>query len=628
MTSVIALHRRFRPAAHRNAHDRRGAAPFVATLAAAALLVSFAAPVLARTLSFEERVAAQRAIEQVYWSHRIWPEQNPGAKPELSTVMPDAAIRAKVEGYLEKSRALEAVWSDPIGPAMLQSEMDRMAAQSRRPEVLEELFAALGNDPYLIAETLVRQALADRLIHDRFTRDPRFADIARRDPSAAFDAWWSKQRAGFSSGSLSMDASYALPAIATSGCTTDTWGTPPTTTNAPADRYAHSAVWTGAEMIVWGGAEIGTSFNTGGRYDPATDTWGAVTSTTGNVPSVRDHHTAVWTGTEMIVWGGSSYGGSLLDTGGRYNPATDTWDAPTSVSFGTPLARYGHTAVWTGTEMIVWGGYSGGGWLNSGGRYNPSTDTWGAATAISASTPAARVGHVAVWTGSNMVIWGGVNNNGVLDTGGRYDPATNSWGAATASSGVVMGGRENATAVWTGTQMIVWGGSSGNSYQNTGGRYDPATDTWTAGPSTNGSVPTGRGSHSAIWTGTEMIVWGGSDNINYSLANGGRWCGAGTTAVDGVAPVGFQVGRPWPDPAPANTSIEFRIPSSGVVRAQVLDVAGRRVTRLLDRTLDAGTHRLDWNGRDGSGRAVAPGVYLIQVSLGAQVQSRRIVLVD
>ena len=35
----------------------------------------------ARTLTFEERVAYQYAIEEVYWRHRIWPKDNPGPKP-------------------------------------------------------------------------------------------------------------------------------------------------------------------------------------------------------------------------------------------------------------------------------------------------------------------------------------------------------------------------------------------------------------------------------------------------------------------------------------------------------------------------------------------------------------------
>ena len=98
------------------------------------------------------------------------------------------------------------------------------------------------------------------------------------------------------------------------------------TAGAPSPRYGHTAVWTGTEMIIWGGY-TGTCVNTGGRYNPATDSW-AATSTAANVPRACGCHTAVWTGTEMIVWGGFA-GGSFLNTGGRYNPSDRTW-APTS----------------------------------------------------------------------------------------------------------------------------------------------------------------------------------------------------------------------------------------------------------------------------------------------------------
>src|SRR5499426_1348680 len=116
-----------------------------------------------------------------------------------------------------------------------------------------------------------------------------------------------------------------------------------------------TVVWTGTEMIVWGGE--GYIGSTGGRYDPATDEW-TPTSTGTNVPSARAYHTAVWTGTEMIVWGGN-FGDEIRTSGGRYDPSTDTW-TPTSTGTNVPAARSYHTAVWTGTEMIVWGG------LNSG----------------------------------------------------------------------------------------------------------------------------------------------------------------------------------------------------------------------------------------------------------------------
>jgi N-acetylneuraminic acid mutarotase len=57
-----------------------------------------------------------------------------------------------------------------------------------------------------------------------------------------------------------------------------------------------------------------------------------------------------------------------------------------------------HTAVWTGTEMIVWGGYNGSSWLNDGWRYDPATDQW---TSMSSSNaPSARENHTAIWTGT------------------------------------------------------------------------------------------------------------------------------------------------------------------------------------------------------------------------------------
>ena len=117
-------------------------------------------------------------------------------------------------------------------------------------------------------------------------------------------------------------------------------------------------------MIVWGGygSGSGMDLNTGGRYDPSTDSWTA-TSTT-NAPDARQSHTAVWTGSEMIVWGGIGNGfpAPNFNTGGRYNPSTDSWTATSTTN--VPAARFGHTAVWT-----VWGGEPVGSVLNTGGRY-------------------------------------------------------------------------------------------------------------------------------------------------------------------------------------------------------------------------------------------------------------------
>ncbi len=69
-------------------------------------------------------------------------------------------------------------------------------------------------------------------------------------------------------------------------------------------------------MIVWGGFEF-IPVPSGGRYTPATDSWALVTEV--DAPVTRTNHTAVWTGSDMIVYGGSHGASSYLSTGGRYS---------------------------------------------------------------------------------------------------------------------------------------------------------------------------------------------------------------------------------------------------------------------------------------------------------------------
>src|SRR5438093_2299257 len=137
-----------------------------------------------RTLTFADRVAYQRAIEEVYWQHRIWPRKggaNAGPKPPLDKVMSQAQIEEKVEDYLRNSQALEDYWQRPITPDQLQAEMERMASHTKQPGVLRELFAALGNDPFVIAECLARPVLAERVITELYAHDSRFhGELKRR----------------------------------------------------------------------------------------------------------------------------------------------------------------------------------------------------------------------------------------------------------------------------------------------------------------------------------------------------------------------------------------------------------------------------------------------------------------
>jgi hypothetical protein len=119
-----------------------------------------------RTLSFSERVTYQRAIEEVYWRHRIWPKENACPKPSLDGVMTQAQLEKKVEDYLRNSQALEDYYKEPLSADQLQAEIDRMAQHTKQPDVLHELFEALGNDPFVVVECLGRPVLTERLVFD------------------------------------------------------------------------------------------------------------------------------------------------------------------------------------------------------------------------------------------------------------------------------------------------------------------------------------------------------------------------------------------------------------------------------------------------------------------------------
>lgn len=296
----------------------------------------------------------------------------------------------------------------------------------------------------------------------------------------------------------------------------DSW-TATSTTGAPTPRFLHTAVWTGSRMIVWGGniGGAGTVVNTGGAYDPVSNSWTAISTT--NAPVARQHHVALWTGREMLVWGGDDNAGTYLNSGGRYDPASNTW-TPMALA-GSPAGRdWGLSAVWTGRELIIWGGRTAAGLeLSTGGRYDPELDQWLAVN--STGSPQPRAFHTAVWSGREMIVWSGSGSAG--DTGDSYDPVTNSWTSLptlNAPSAHVF-----SRAVWTGRSMLVAAGTSSVNPGTGAALYDPALRTWTP---TSGSNQVALSHSCAVWTGREMIVWGGLSDPNFgasATAEGARY---------------------------------------------------------------------------------------------------------
>ncbi|MGE3261797.1 MAG: Calx-beta domain-containing protein [Bacteriovoracia bacterium] len=300
--------------------------------------------------------------------------------------------------------------------------------------------------------------------------------------------------------------------------------TPTAAGSAPAARYFHSSVWTGSEMIIWGGTnEVGTYFGNGARFNPATNSWTTIAASATNEPSSRGDHTGTWTGSQMIIWGGTN-GTSYLADGAKFTPVLGTWTAMASTS--APSARSRHTATWCPDGLLaVWGGFNGTA-LGSGARYNPTADTWVAMTAPPAAV-VPRFGHTAVLSLSSglfrLIIWGGSDGSNELSSGGMYNLSGGTW-TTTQTTGVPSG-RTGHSAIWDGSSMIVWGGVSSTIAQGGGAKFTPPTTavnggTWVT--ISNTSAPAARESHSTVWTGLEMLVWGGRNGSSI-FNDGGRY---------------------------------------------------------------------------------------------------------
>jgi hypothetical protein len=155
-------------------------------------------------------------------------------------------------------------------------------------------------------------------------------------------------------------------------------------------------------MIIWGGGDATKGFNDGARYDPVTDTWMPISG--GCALSPRVHHVAVW---------------AESSNAGDCGSATDSWK-PISTQ-GVPMGRILTKAVWTGTELLLWGGVNdaqaqGVGnrsrYVGTGALYNPATDAWRDMVEDGAPSPRLTSG---VWTGQKFLTFGGWNDRHLND---------------------------------------------------------------------------------------------------------------------------------------------------------------------------------------------------------------------
>ena len=234
----------------------------------------------------------------------------------------------------------------------------------------------------------------------------------------------------------------------------------------PADP-TDTTVWTGSELIVWGGGGEdggGPMRADGFRFDPVR---GETVSIAEAPIDGRANPVSAWTGQELLIWGGWSEGPPFFDDGAAYDPASDTWRTlpPAPISARVPLS------AWTGTEWLLWGtGVRVDDRPLDGAAYDPVSDTWRPI----AEGPLEFTDATAMWTGEEFVVVGAALHGGNFPEtptaiAAAYDPATDTWRELPPSP---LDPNSN-TAVWTGDRII------GVDYGHVTAAYDPQTDAWT-----------------------------------------------------------------------------------------------------------------------------------------------------
>lgn len=249
-------------------------------------------------------------------------------------------------------------------------------------------------------------------------------------------------------------------------------------------------------------------------------------------PEVRDGAAMVWTGSQLLVWGGYDTATDAPTSAGfAFEPVAGTWSALPPA----PVARAGTKVVWTGREALFWGGGDSDGPHLDGVALDPTTGSW----RLIPSAPISAVsGVVTAWTGSDLVVFGGGPAGDPSNTqGAAYDPSTDSW-RRIADAPIALNA---ASGIWDGTEVIVFGSLlNGQNVAATdravGEAYDPATDTWRA---IAGSTLSPQAS-SAVWSPAgAMFAW------DY-LARG-AWYDAGTDSWNDVLKLPFEPGECYPD---------------------------------------------------------------------------------
>jgi len=201
-----------------------------------------------------------------------------------------------------------------------------------------------------------------------------------------------------------------------------------------------------------------------------------------------------------------------------------------SIPSGPLAPRSGQATAWTGSEMIVWGGLGAPApapgatvyappAFSDGAAYDPRTRSW---AMLPPSPLAPRSDAAVVWDGQAVIIFGGHGEGSPTEPyfadGASYDPSRHLWRMLPRGP---LSGRFGATALWTGSQAVIIGGIGSNGYGLTdGATYDPTTRHWRLLPKlprTTSPYGSSGGATASIRPEGIIATWTGTEVLGWAI---------------------------------------------------------------------------------------------------------------
>lgn len=251
-----------------------------------------------------------------------------------------------------------------------------------------------------------------------------------------------------------------------------------------------AAVWTGDEVLLWGGDHISNGQcpgalsnprDVGARYHRATQTWSNMN--TAGAPTPRHVGAAIWTGTEMVVWGGFGSPGETLTDGARYNPTSDSWSALSTD--GAPTNGCPQTVATTQQDLLLWFG-------GEGYSYALSTDLW---QPLPSLPDEFSLDTSSTWSGRELFVIESSELGAQSCTllAAALDPMSGEWRPIANPPGCFS----SARTYWSGQHILLWGNEGA-------ALYSACDDEWK--PLPNARPPVDAATAEFTWLGQQLLA--------------------------------------------------------------------------------------------------------------------------